>query len=533
MPSVAKYHIFKEKNFQGLVYCDYRAKLLWGTARQGVQCSECGYNCHVACSDMVIQCRPTRRLSPDSLSVTDSEAESVSKYSVHSHCASFDRYLDDNKSTHSNSSRKHPKMLEDLPRTSSSSKLLDESVLKSPTFSTGSTSGPPPNNDLRSKASLNKAYRKSLKQKLQQHSNGNGHSNDITMSPHATAKAFTRLVARSKAFFYIGKSIHDIYSWKNNAYSLLVCLFWVCSCLNSFTVLLIPPLLICLLYTQTGVIKQPASQILFPRFDENTPEYYINLENMQYAFLFFIRLYDNLAYHLHHITLNATTYRVLLVTSLVISSLFYICGKWLLMAVGLMLLLNKTWVGTSLEILLQFLMEVLQTFVDLAHKLKRTKKPSLPSEPIQISIYENQRWWAGSGYTSQLLRSERSGWSNITGLEPLPPKDDMPSPMHYTWADDDDWHLDTTGPWVDDALEIVVSCAFSNSAIRTLIECDEDGWVYSDHRWSNPRNRPEAATGRTPALANGHGESSRALTRRRRWYRTANPIANFKLEKAL
>lgn len=30
----------------------------------------------------------------------------------------------------------------------------------------------------------------------------------------------------------------------------------------------------------------------------------------------------------------------------------------------------------------------------------------------------------------------------------------MPSPTHYTWASDDDWHLDTTGPWVDDALEI-------------------------------------------------------------------------------
>jgi hypothetical protein len=39
MPSVAKYHIFKEKNFQGLVYCDYCAKLLWGLARQGVQCT--------------------------------------------------------------------------------------------------------------------------------------------------------------------------------------------------------------------------------------------------------------------------------------------------------------------------------------------------------------------------------------------------------------------------------------------------------------------------------------------------------------
>lgn len=173
--------------------------------------------------------------------------------------------------------------------------------------------------------------------------------------------------------------------------------------MNSYTVLLVPPLLIWLLYTQTGVIKQPASHILFPRFDENTPEYYINLENMQYAFLFFIRLYDNLAYHLQHITLNSTTYKILLVTSLMMSTLFYVCGKWLVMSIGLMILLNKTWVGTSIEIMLQFLMEVLQTFVDLVDKLKRTKKPSLPTEPIQVSIYENQRWWAGSGYTSQVI----------------------------------------------------------------------------------------------------------------------------------
>jgi hypothetical protein len=34
-----KYHIFKEKSFQGLVYCDYCEKLLWGLARQGVHCT--------------------------------------------------------------------------------------------------------------------------------------------------------------------------------------------------------------------------------------------------------------------------------------------------------------------------------------------------------------------------------------------------------------------------------------------------------------------------------------------------------------
>lgn len=40
MPSpTAEFHRFKYKNFHGLVYCDYCEKLLWGLARQGVQCS--------------------------------------------------------------------------------------------------------------------------------------------------------------------------------------------------------------------------------------------------------------------------------------------------------------------------------------------------------------------------------------------------------------------------------------------------------------------------------------------------------------
>lgn len=39
MPSVIKYHVFQEKTFQGLVYCDYCGKMLWGIARQGVHCA--------------------------------------------------------------------------------------------------------------------------------------------------------------------------------------------------------------------------------------------------------------------------------------------------------------------------------------------------------------------------------------------------------------------------------------------------------------------------------------------------------------
>jgi hypothetical protein len=190
---------------------------------------------------MVIQCRPPRRWSPDSLSVTDSEAESVSKYSVHSSYTnnnnnsnrnSLDRYNEDTNST-SSASRKHRASdiipPNSLSRTLSSSKLVDEPI-KSPTFSGASNNSEQllGNTHQRSKSTLNKSYRKSLKHQLQKQQLSKSEMD--LMSPHATAKAFTRLVARSKAFFYIGKSIHNIYSWKNKMYSSLVCLFWICTC---------------------------------------------------------------------------------------------------------------------------------------------------------------------------------------------------------------------------------------------------------------------------------------------------------------
>lgn len=160
-------------------------------------------------------------------------------------------------------------------------------------------------------------------------------------------------------------------------------------------------MLILFLYSQNGLVNQPASQILFPRFDEHTSEYYMNLESMQYAFLFFIRIYDNFAYHLQHLSLTGMTYKILFIVSLGISSLFYMFGKWLMMTIGLMILLNKTWVGSTLEILLQFTMEVLQTGFELVHR-STEKKKVVTHEPIQVSLYENQRWWAGTGYTSQV-----------------------------------------------------------------------------------------------------------------------------------
>lgn len=68
----------------------------------------------------------------------------------------------------------------------------------------------------------------------------------------------------------------------------------------------------------------------------------------------------------------------------------------------------------------------------------------------------------------QLLRSERAAWSNLTGSEPLPSKDEMPPPPSYEWDEDSNWELDVTGPWTDEQLGIGKNKVFYFSRVRIL-----------------------------------------------------------------
>lgn len=55
-------HLPKEQNFTSLQWCDKCGKCLWGLFRQGVLCSECGFQCHKKCMfDSVVVC-PRRRV---------------------------------------------------------------------------------------------------------------------------------------------------------------------------------------------------------------------------------------------------------------------------------------------------------------------------------------------------------------------------------------------------------------------------------------------------------------------------------------
>lgn len=59
-----------------------------------------------------------------------------------------------------------------------------------------------------------------------------------------------------------------------------------------------------------------------------------------------------------------------------------------------------------------------------------------------------------------------------------------------------------------------------------MVDPDEDGWIYTDHKWENERKESDAQEPISSSLS-VHSQKenrSRYLTRRRRWYRKAEKI---------
>ena len=72
-------HLFKEETFHTLQWCDKCGKALWGLYRQGVQCSECGFQCHRKCMfDSIVVC-PRRRVRKRR------ESDAEGKHNSHQH----------------------------------------------------------------------------------------------------------------------------------------------------------------------------------------------------------------------------------------------------------------------------------------------------------------------------------------------------------------------------------------------------------------------------------------------------------------
>ncbi|KAL0096429.1 integral peroxisomal membrane peroxin-domain-containing protein [Phycomyces blakesleeanus] len=129
------------------------------------------------------------------------------------------------------------------------------------------------------------------------------------------------------------------------------------------------------------------------------------------------------------------------------------------------------------------------------------EKPSSKSEMVfQFEVFENQRWWLGMGWTTNMMPSERTAWTD-NQLMPILSKEkfDLPEPTEanptmrvitsksWSWADSE-W-------WVDMTKELDG-------------KIDRNGWAYGNNAWHLFTSSPGLGT----------------YTRRRRWCRRARLI---------
>ncbi|KAJ1307655.1 hypothetical protein OPQ81_001748 [Rhizoctonia solani] len=140
-----------------------------------------------------------------------------------------------------------------------------------------------------------------------------------------------------------------------------------------------------------------------------------------------------------------------------------------------------------------------------------TSYPKVDEERmLEVELFENERWAAGSGWKAANLRTGerrgftrgRDGWSagDVKGLE-YGNVSNLTFDLSPGWrfVETEDWRVDWVGSW---------------------IECgsDNDGWVYTNDSWLNPSPFPPSELAH-PASGSAANPLGPGVTRRRRWRR--------------
>ncbi|KAI9345626.1 integral peroxisomal membrane peroxin-domain-containing protein [Obelidium mucronatum] len=326
--------------------------------------------------------------------------------------------------------------------------------------------------------------------------------------------------------------VGNILKWKDAALSSIILVTFIACCVYPFLLVVLPQLVLSLYVFYRYISKAPPLvPSLPPQSDlitvfENlgTERYNRNLAFVQNAMALFCSTFDTLAaFHDAYLTWKSPEKTAFVVKTVIAAIplallLFHVVPFWLIRFIsgvcGTWILCRETWICM---LFMNVLPKVLyrrgvmvgesvvrglplpDSVVDFSvgqyawgvgdcassNEAKAEVDENLEEQQgsiakVTVELFENQRWWAGPGWTATMLGEERASWSDGPGTTKLIEKSAGSAPLQgYEW-DDDDWILD-----------------FDWTAT------DSDGWVYSDHNWTNPSK----SAGIT------------SLTRRRRWIR--------------
>ncbi|KAK9723010.1 hypothetical protein K7432_002260 [Basidiobolus ranarum] len=468
-------HVFKEKTFHVPTLCDYCEKLLWGLHKQGLECQDCSYVVHRHCqTDAPNICRPK--------SGTESAfpPESVSS----------------------------KKAAEIVTPTQLTAVDLNRTPTVATTISTASAAS---NTEAKVKPSLRKRYTNAAKT---QFSSVNELVNEIfvssarqdiekdkekakTQAPlnlfSTTPKNFAKFVERVGPVATFQDRAVEILTWESTTQTLCVMAIFSFFCLNPKLLFLIPQVILLNIISKSYFSKvrerasSQASKTVKATPIEDT-SYSRNMQFIQNSMGMYCEAYDNIVSFYQQINWSdekETSYmmKLILASGVATMGLLYIFPwNYLILTGGLLAFLaNSSLFRAIITILTPMVLTRFHTTFDLATKVLKYGRFDPGEDILDVVLFENQRWWAGLGWVTNMLSSERTSWSDETGEVSMDSKETLQLQRGQKW-EDAEWSI--INDWRESG-------------------ADDEGWVYTDHYWKNPRAKP----------------SFTSVTRRRMWVR--------------
>ncbi|CAG8532285.1 3091_t:CDS:2 [Ambispora gerdemannii] len=528
-------HQFEEKTFAKPTQCDLCNKMLWGFVKQGVYCKVCGYVCHTKCSENSVYCG-----APE----TSNSSKNSRKNNNSNESSSIvgSREIDSDRSN--GETAEYGGGVGVVKNTRSSSGSLQIRSRSQPrSANSNHSSGPLPNSRTVSFRNLDSIPPPKPEPKaplpprpilhlivssainMTNESKLPSDSSHPPLNLQTTTINFKKFVQKCGFIFALQDAVEDLVTWKNSANTLLAMVVYIYLCLYPHLIIL-TPLVIVLSVLISSYTKRfpdgPINQIrnrkksnknkkskqsvpMLPA--ENSVDYLKNMQNIQNVmgtvsdgYDAVIPLFKHLDWSNEQESLRITQI-VVLMLALLTATVWFVPWRKVFIVVGLsVFILNNKFVKALIKESSPLIMERGKIFMDQWKEFFMSEDDEEESEQdeIIVSVYENQRWWAGTGFGPQLLRSERAPWSSsMAGTTGLPPKDEIVPHEGYEWAGED-WSVDMNNVWEDE------------KGTELSVEPDEGGWVYTDNQWENP------------VLKSISG--NKLFTRRRKWIRKARKI---------
>lgn len=336
--------------------------------------------------------------------------------------------------------------------------------------------------------------------------------------------------------------VEEVVLWQTPTETLLVMTLFSLICLNPFLILFAPQCLligmIVLNYynrakkavnSKSTKIKSHKKALTASDMKPASIVYSKNMRFIQNTMGMYCDIYENVCLMNTHIDWSNER-QTMLVLQAAIASIVALAFIWsfvpwnlVVLAVGWVSVLSNTSIGRALQIVLVKHAEeqaqsrqvqlLVARFKQLSTYISGNKAMNEAftnkDGQLYVELVENQRKWAGVGFTGSMLKKERSNWSDSTGDISMHPTDSYDDPnsliragmcltlelspitvspaFKWQWTKDSEWFLDNKS-WGG----------------------DNEGWMYYDQKW----------------LASVKSSSADCSTRCRRWLRKAVVMAS-------